>query len=84
LSPQLNSPDSPDSLNSSSSGRSTCCAGVWYYPENELLIIQFQQRGTYQYFNVDPFTAAQLIEAASQGREFNYMIRGRFEYNRIA
>lgn len=63
---------------------STCCAEIHYDPEEEVLTIVFQKRGTYQYFNVDLWTATQVETATSQGKDFNNYIRDRFEYNRIA
>jgi len=62
---------------------STCCAQIDYEPEAGTLLIVFQKRGSYEYYNVDPYTAAQVMTATSHGKDFNRFIRDRFAYSRV-
>lgn len=64
---------------------STAISNVNYFPVEGTLEITFHNPtiGKWSYQNVDPFTAAGLIEASSRGEYFNAYIRGVFEYERI-
>jgi hypothetical protein len=63
---------------------STCVADITYDPETLDMTVEFIKRGTYVYHDVplDEFTDFQLSN--SQGRYFNFYIRDRYSFERIA
>jgi KTSC domain-containing protein len=63
---------------------STCVADITYDPETQDMTVAFVKRGTYLYhmITLDEFTDFQL--ASSQGRYFNFYIRDRYSFERIA
>lgn len=64
-------------------GYSTCVASLEYDPETNELIIEFQERGTYKFYDVPPDEADGLRGATSQGTYYNLYIKGRYSYDRI-
>lgn len=63
---------------------SECVASLSYDPEREQMTVEFQERGSYVYFDVDPWVFSEFNNAGSRGVYFNTYIRDRFEYERIA
>lgn len=62
---------------------SSCVARVDYNFEEGSMIVAFQQRGTYKYFDV-PFDEFMNFQgASSRGTYFNLYIRDQFNYQRI-
>lgn len=51
--------------------------------EDGVLEIEFHSGGIYQYFNVPPIVASELMSAPSHGRYFYYAIKDRYLYRRI-
>lgn len=65
--------------------KSSCIGNINYNPESGTLQITFSnpELGKWEYFNVDPYTVAQLETGNSQGEFFNRYIRDRYEYHRV-
>ena len=63
---------------------SECVASLSYDPEREQMTVEFQERGTYTYFDVDVNTYSEFNNAGSRGTYFNMYVRDRFEYERIS
>ena len=63
---------------------STCVADISYDPETGDMTVAFVQRGTYVYHDVplDDYTDFQLSN--SHGKYFNFYIRDKFNFERIA
>jgi len=62
---------------------SECVASNDYNPETQELIIEFQQRSIYKYFDVSLETYLGLAGATSFGQFFNRYIRNSYAYERI-
>lgn len=58
-------------------------ASIGYDSENEILEIEFNHGGVYQYFNVPEEVYEELISADSHGRYFAANIRNDYEYQKI-
>jgi len=63
---------------------STTLATVSYDQDRELLQLEFCSRAIYQYLGVPAAVHQSLLDAASKGRYFNQVIRGRFPYRLIS
>lgn len=63
---------------------SKCVANVDYDLESEMLTIEFQARGTYQYSGVPLDVYVDFSTAGSQGTYFNLYIRNTYSYERVA
>lgn len=64
---------------------SECVASLDYDEANQILTIEFNERGTYQYFNFPLDEWLLFNGAASRGTYFNLYIRNSgYEYERIA
>jgi len=57
---------------------SLCCNDVSYDPEEETMIIVFQNRGTYKYFDVPLDEYVDFASSGSQGTYFNLYIRPKY------
>ena len=58
-------------------------ASVGYNEENEILEIEFNHGGIYQYFNVPINEYEALMSADSHGKYFAANIRNDYEYSKI-
>jgi len=58
-------------------------ASVGYDEENEILEIEFNHGGIYQYFNVPINEYKALMSADSHGSYFYHNIRGGYEYTKL-
>lgn len=55
------------------------------YDEGTLMLeVEFQKRGTYQYFGVTKDVYSSLMSAESKGRYFNTSIKDFYVYRRVA
>ena len=63
---------------------SEAIASMSYDIERQQCTVEFNERGAYTYFDMDPWTYSEFNNAGSRGTYFNLYIRGRFEYERIA
>jgi len=54
---------------------SDCVASLEYDPERFQMTVNFNKRGSYVYFDVEPFLYAEFNEAASRGTYFNLYVR---------
>lgn len=63
---------------------SRCVATFDYNLEEEILTIEFQERGTYNYMGVPLPVFVELAESESQGRYFNLYIKDTYSYERVA
>ncbi len=63
---------------------SEAIASLSYDIERQVMTCTFHQRGTYDYFDVDPTVAAEWNQAGSRGIYFNLYIKDRYEYDRIS
>lgn len=57
---------------------------VDYDPEQEVLKVEFVERGTYTYSGVSLDTYVDFATAESQGRYFNLYIRDKYPYEKVA
>lgn len=58
-------------------------ASIGYDAENEILEIQFNHGGVYQYFDVPENVFEELMNADSHGVYFSANIRNDYEYQKI-
>lgn len=63
---------------------STCVANVDYDPETEELTVEFIKRGTYKYSGVPLDEYVDFSLADSQGKYFNFYIRDKYSFERVA
>lgn len=63
---------------------SDCVRELEYDVERQQMTVHFMKRGSYTYFDVDPWTFGEFNNAGSRGTYFNLYIRGRFSYERVA
>ena len=64
---------------------SECTSALSYNALDRVLTVQFQKRGTYEYDDVDAYTAAEfMFVSGSKGVYFNRYIKDRYEYERIS
>lgn len=63
---------------------STCVNDVAYDPETMEMTINFQQRGSYKYYDVPLDVYIDFETSGSRGKYFNYYIKEQFSYERIA
>ena len=63
---------------------SEAIASLEYDIERQVVTCTFHQRGTYNYFDVEPQVYSEWNLAGSRGIYFNLYIRDRYEYDRIA
>lgn len=54
-----------------------------YDPEEEVLEVEFQSGGVYQYLGVPPSVYEGMLVARSKGRYFGEFVRSRYPYERI-
>ena len=67
------------------SPESTCVNDVSYDPENEVMTIVFQKRGTYVYQDVSLDEYVDFASASRQGTYFNLYIRPKYtNFERIS
>ena len=65
-------------------GHSTAIAALEYDEENQIMIIHFQQRGSYRYYDVPPDVFQDFNTAGLQGSFFNLYVRPVYtNYERI-
>lgn len=62
---------------------SQCVRNIDYDEFTGELTVEFQERGTYKYFNVPLSEMANFVGASSKGTYFNYYIRNNYSYERI-
>ena len=62
---------------------SECCASVTYNPILQYLFIEFTDGSGYEYANVPPWIALDLVQSSSAGRYFNYQIRNNYPFEQI-
>jgi ATP-dependent DNA helicase RecG len=60
---------------------SSALASVGYDPQQQILEIEFNNGGLYQYFEVSPQIYQELMSADSHGTYFNHQIREVFRYS---
>ena len=58
-------------------------ASIGYDSENEILEIEFNHGGIYQYFDVPHDVYEELMNAESHGKYFSANIRNDYEYQRL-
>lgn len=58
-------------------------ASIGYDAENEILEVQFNHGGVYQYFDVPENVYEELMNADSHGRYFVANIKDDYEYQKI-
>lgn len=58
-------------------------ASVGYDAENEILEIEFNHGGVYQYFDVPEHVYAELMNADSHGVYFSANIRNDYNYQKV-
>lgn len=63
---------------------STTLISIAYDASRELLQLKFRDGTVYQYFHVPPAIHEALLQAPSQGRYFNRVIRDRFEFAAVS
>lgn len=63
---------------------SECVQALEYDPERQEMIVHFQARGSYAYFNVEPDVYMEFNNASMRGTYFNLYVRGRYEYDRLS
>ena len=59
-------------------------ASIGYDPDQQILEVEFKGGGVYQYVDVPPETHAHLIGAQSVGQAFHSLIRGQFQFSKVA
>ena len=62
---------------------STCLSSVGYDSKSQLLELEFESGGIYQYSDVPAHVHDELMDAESKGRFFLSAIRGEFYYERV-
>lgn len=62
---------------------SSSLASVGYDEENEILEVEFNHGGIYQYFDVPKEEYEALMNAPSHGRYYSLNIRNDYDYERI-
>lgn len=62
---------------------SECLASGTYNPVTRTLTLEFNQRGTFEYYDVPVTLVIGLVQSSSAGRYFNATIRDNFQYTRI-
>ncbi|MEZ4969420.1 MAG: KTSC domain-containing protein [Flavobacteriaceae bacterium] len=63
--------------------QSSNLASVGYDAENEILEIEFNHGGVYQYFDVPENVYEELMNASSHGVYFSANIRNDYEYEKM-
>ena len=58
-------------------------ASIGYDPENEILEVEFNHGGVYQYFDVPQDVYKDLMNAESHGKYFSANIRNDYEYVKL-
>ena len=58
-------------------------ASIGYDSENEILEIEFNHGGIYQYYNVPESEYVALMDASSHGKYFSANIRNDYEYQKL-
>jgi len=56
---------------------------VGYSDDNELLVVEYKNNTTYQYYNVPRGIYDSLITATSKGSFISQHIKGKFEFKKI-
>ena len=54
---------------------SDCVQSLEYDPENGQMVVNFNKRGSYVYFDIEPWLYAEFNNAASRGTYFNLYVR---------
>ena len=62
---------------------SECLTAGAYNPINQTLTLEFNERGTFQYYDVPLTLVIGLMQSSSAGRYFNATIRDAFSYARV-
>ena len=62
---------------------STCLRSVGYDPVREVLEVEFQRGGVYQYLRVPECIYRELISASSPGRYFGNILHGAYTEVRL-
>ncbi len=62
---------------------STSIRSVGYDPDTEILEIEFQSGGVYQYIGVPRMVYEGLLVAPSHGRYFQEFVRERYPYEKV-
>lgn len=62
---------------------STALSSGSYNPLTQTLTIEFNQRGTYEYYDVPVHIVIGLAQSSSAGRYFNAVIRDNYAYSMI-
>lgn len=63
---------------------STCVAALDYDVERQQVTVEFQERGTYTYFDVPPEVFAEFNNSGSRGTYFNLYFRNNYSYEKVA
>ncbi|MEB2787274.1 KTSC domain-containing protein [Algoriphagus persicinus] len=58
-------------------------ASIGYDAENEILEVEFNHGGVYQYFDVPEYVYEELMSADSHGVYFSANIRNDYEYEKM-
>ena len=63
---------------------SICVADLTYDAERQVATCVFQERGTYDYFDMSPDVFAEWNNSGSRGTYFNLYVRQQFQFERVA
>lgn len=64
---------------------SSCVRSLSYDPERLQMTIEFQERGTYTYFDVEPWLFAEFNNSSKRGTYFNLYFRNAgYSYERVS
>ena len=67
---------------------SVALAGIYpfagFFSKDKILEVAFNDRGTYQYFNVSKITMKQFLNAESKGAFLNRKIKDHYNYKKVA
>lgn len=63
---------------------SRCVSNLDYDPDEEVMTLEFVERGTYKYRGVSLDTYVDFATAESQGRYFNLYIRDKYPFEKVA
>jgi hypothetical protein len=75
-------PCPPDSMNRTPVSSSNL-SSVGYDQENQILEIEFNNGGVYQYYDVPPRVHNELMNASSHGKYFHRNIKENYRYDQI-
>lgn len=62
---------------------SSTIARIGYDPQTQMLVVEFHNGMTYQYFDLPPQVHAEMMQSPSLGKYFGAAIRGHYRYARV-